>query len=1187
MKKVFLYGLPLMVAGSIYCSAANAADVITTSKNTKATELFRSLKQKRHGAPKVNAVGFKNAMAPKAGTTLADPIAQIKGDLVQFLSDEEGNIWYYTQKNTKRDDLFNSYITKSEITIYNNNHELAGTITVDVPEDMSVNMITPYGTITKKFFDLNDKDSELLVELHEVGNAENNYQDTYHTHVYHLDGTKATEYEGAGVFLNIVKNAWTKYQRFVLTNSKFEEVPDKTYPDGSPYKTSMAHINIYKPASYGSSEPTMEKEFAIDNDYTYYGNDETPMTIYNVDGDPYYVISHYSKIYDSGEIDETTQYFIPTKDNSVIIKSYDKNYTLVDDLDIPIPAAPDTDYRMAQFGKLSEWSITRNKFTNDGKLSYVIAYVDMTTKVDDFRYSFVTYNNEGKEINTICDGVYKTWFNLSDIPGAEKQMAFMQFVDDDEEQQQIKIVNLPSLTDTKIMRAVIEDNTISTVLNRYGKADDYKYIVKVSTGDVDNDGNVIAKIMWLDKDLKFDHFTKFNLGQDAENFSLTLSDAYTNPYLFNTNDKLEFFFQAKVKQNGSSKLDNVYMVGDEDGNILHSFENGEKGRIMSMGCFDSGANGNELYTAYSNDDNKSYTYEFFKLPLTKFEKGGTGTKEDPYLVASAGDMLQISTEPGASYKMVDNIDMDTYNNISASWEPIADFTGSFDGDNHAITNLNINTTSSSVGIFGNLQENAEVKNLVIAEPNITLTDNNSTVGTLAASAIKSNVSNVHVYDAKIAGDASATVGGIVGEGALETNISEVSFNDGEINAPNAGSVGGIIGDIRTSTVVEAAAVKNTDITAARTVGGIVGAAMQSTVKNSRFNGKLTAENTVGGIMGNSNAAVVDKCIFDGTVKATMPNWTGFAAAGIIGSLDADWSGSTTPIVKNNIVKGEIIAEETATDGEAGDGGEAFEDKTVHRIVGYTIANEYYEENETPRTEARLSANWAVNTTKVKGATVTSADGNSVEGLDVAETDITKESLTGVGYGFGTEAATPWKESGATFPVLFFENDVKALVLSDSYITMEKDATAEIEAQSFGNDKTAISATSSAPAIVEVSATESKDGTAKFTLTAKADGAADINVTAGNITVVCQVVVSTPSGIETATVANGNSMRILPGNGFIKAEGATSISVYAANGSNVAKVNGSTVSTSQMGKGLFIVVATDAQGNKQNAKVIIK
>ena len=211
----------------------------------------------------------------------------------------------------------------------------------------------------------------------------------------------------------------------------------------------------------------------------------------------------------------------------------------------------------------------------------------------------------------------------------------------------------------------------------------------------------------------------------------------------------------------------------------------------------------------------------------------------------------------------------------------------------------------------------------------------------------------------------------------------------------------------------------------------------------------------------------------------------------------------------------------------------------------------------------------------------------MEGLDVAETDITKESLTGVGYGFGTEAATPWKESGATFPVLFFENDVKALVLSDSYITMEKGATAEIEAQSFGNDKTAISATSSAPAIVEVSATESKDGTAKFTLTAKADGAADINVTAGNITVVCQVVVSTPSGIETATAANGNSMRILPGNGFIKAEGATSISVYAANGSNVAKVNGSTVSTSQMGKGLFIVVATDAQGNKQNAKVIIK
>lgn len=62
---------------------------------------------------------------------------------------------------------------------------------------------------------------------------------------------------------------------------------------------------------------------------------------------------------------------------------------------------------------------------------------------------------------------------------------------------------------------------------------------------------------------------------------------------------------------------------------------------------------------------------------------------------------------------------------------------------------------------------------------------------------------------------------------------------------------------------------------------------------------------------------------------------------------------------------------------------------------------------------------------------------------------------------------------------------------------------------------------------------------------------------------------------------------MPGIGCIKAEGASTISVYAANGSQVAKASGSQVATSQIGKGVFVVVATDADGNKQTAKVIIK
>lgn len=1182
MKNVILYSLPLMVAGSIYCNAAQANGTLATGQNTAATELMKSLKNKVHAAPRAKAVGFGNAAAKAATDATGSAIGEMKGKTVSFLSDENGNVWYYTQKTTYKDNSWGAAISKAEIEIFNNKHESAGTITVDVPEGMSVNAVTPYGTITKKFFDLNDKDYELLVELHQTGNADNNYQGKYYTYVYHLDGTKTMEFEGSGVFLNIVKNAWTKYQRFVLTNANYEAVDGKTYEDGSPYMTTMAHINIYKPASWGSSEPAVEKEFTVDEDYTYYGNDEVPVTIYNIGGDPYYVISHYSKIYDSGQTDEDTGFFVPTEDNSVVIQTYDKNYNLVDDINIPIPEASDTKYRMAQIGNFADWSVSKNMFTNDGNLAYVVTYYDMTTKVDDYRYSFVAYDHQGNKINTICDGVYNTWFKLNSIPGAEEQMAFMQYVDDDEEQQQIEIVNIPSLEGSKTMRAYIDDNMISTVMNRYGDADNYKYLVKVSQGEVDKNNNVIAKIMWLNQNMKIDHFTKFNLGPNAENFMLTLSDTYVDPYLFNTNDKMEFFFQTKIKKEGSNALENRYMIGDEDGNILHTFANNDKGTISSMGCFDSGENGKEMYVAYTDENNSYYDYNFYKLPLTKFDKGGDGSANNPYLIASAGDLLQVSQEPTANYKLAGDIEMATYNNTNASWTPISNFSGKFDGNNHHINDLTLNTNQANVGLFADLEQNAEVKNLILTNPDITLNEQNSTVGTVAATSISANISNVHVYNVDISGDADATVGGIIGQAALNSKVSEVSVNDADIKVPNSSAVGGIAGDIRTSTTIEAAAVKNTDITGANNVGGIVGTTLQSTVQNAHFTGNLTAENTVGGIIGSNSETATDKCIFEGTVTANNASmWNGYSAAGIIGSLAADWTESTTPIVTNNIVKGQI---ETVNIDNAKD---ATTDNTVHRIVGRTIANDTEQDSE-QKTEKRLANNWAVNTTTVNGNTISSTDENGVEGYDAAETDISAESLAQIGYAFGTSAASPWKDSGASLPVIYFENNVKAIVVSQNSITLEKDATAEIAACAYGDDNAEISATSSAPEIVEVASTEKdEDDITMIGIKAKASGTANINISAGNITVVCAVTVNETSGISATTTDNGSGMRILPGNGTIMADGATSINVYSADGSNVASTNASTIATSKMGKGMFIVVATDAKGNKQTAKVIIK
>lgn len=1180
MKNVILYSLPLMVAGSIFCSTVNAANsVAADQKNQVASELVKSLKAKRHLAPRTGVMGFKNCTANIAKVNSNKPFAQLQTPVLNFLSDEDGNVWYYTQESTYRDGSFGAAISKSTINVYDNNHELAGTLTVEIPDDMTVNAITPYGTITKKFFDLNDKDSEVLVELHEVGNVENNFQGKYHTQVYHLDGTKSMEFEGAGVFLSIKKNSWSKYQRFVLTSKKVEASEDRTDESGNPLMVDMAYIDIYKPASWGK-DPEVEHTFKQDLEYTYYGNDEMPITIYNVDGEPYYVLAHYSKIYDSGQESEDTDFFVPTKDNSYIIKTFDKNYNIVDDLDIPIEPASDTDFRMVQIGNFADMSVTKDLFDDTDNLAYVLTYCDMTTKVDDYRYKFVAFDNKGNKIKDICDGVYKTWFKLNSIDGAEDQMAFMQYIDDDETMQQVKIVNIPSGENNITMPDHIDGKLISTVMNRYGTKDNYKYLMKINEGDTDGKGNVIANVAWLNKDMTVDHYTSYNLGSQAENFSLTLADTYVNPYLFNTNDKLEFFFQAKVKQKGGTKLDNVYMVGDEDGNILHTFENGDKGTISSMGCFKASEGNNEMYVAYSND-NGMYNFDFYKLPLTKFEKGGDGTAENPYLIATAGDLLQINGEPAANYKMVDDIKMDTYNNVNSTWIPIKNFTGKLDGDNHYIADLNIKSTESSVGLFSELGENSEVKNLVLAAPKVEIESQNSTIGTLAASAISGNIENVHVYNAEMSGTSSATVGGIVGQAALNSNISTVSFNNGSIDNAEASSVGSIAGDIRTSTTIKAAAANNVSIKAQSSVGGIVGAAMQSTVSDSHANGEFSAENTVGGIVGSNNATVVNKCIFDGTVNVSEASWSGLSAAGIVGALEADWSGSKTAIITNNIANGTVNIKSEDADGATDDG-------TLHRIVGRTIANEYYEPGETVQTEQRLANNWAINTMTVAGKTVTSSDETSVEGYDANASDITKESLGGVGFGFGTTADQPWKESGSTMPVLFFENNLMALVLSQDYIVMDEDETNDkLTVAAYGADINEAEVTVEDESVVEITETEVTDETAIIKLHAKKDGETNVNITLGKTTVSCKVKVNGVSGISEATVNTGNGLVIVPGNGCVKADGAVTMNVYTICGAKAAKANGSSVSTSQLGKGMFIVEATDANGNKTTAKVVIR
>jgi len=191
-----------------------------------------------------------------------------------------------------------------------------------------------------------------------------------------------------------------------------------------------------------------------------------------------------------------------------------------------------------------------------------------------------------------------------------------------------------------------------------------------------------------------------------------------------------------------------------------------------------------------------------------------------------------------NYFLVNNIDLSSIDN----WTPLGTFTGELNGLNHSINNLVINRTANYLGLFSNII-NADIRNLTILDPKITLTVPNTTVylyiGSLAGSAVSSTITNVNVSE-------SIGVDGFV----RVVNTGTASSYNSE--ATTSAKIGGLLGQITSgsSTLSEISNTKvSIDIQGTRWVGGLVGA-VESTanlnIQDSAFLGNLKAINVTNG-----------------------------------------------------------------------------------------------------------------------------------------------------------------------------------------------------------------------------------------------------------------------------------------------------------------------------------------------------
>lgn len=227
---------------------------------------------------------------------------------------------------------------------------------------------------------------------------------------------------------------------------------------------------------------------------------------------------------------------------------------------------------------------------------------------------------------------------------------------------------------------------------------------------------------------------------------------------------------------------------------------------------------------------------------------GSGTEEDPYKIKSGNDLafaaqkVNDSAEnyASASYVLEDDVDLGYMTWMPIGKTSVAAFKGSFDGNGHKISGMNVSDKDNSVyayyGLFGCLDD-AEVKNLTV-EGEIYCGETSGYAGGIAGSAVGNTTVENCANAALISAKAGVSVGGIVGKCRKSSDIGYgnddntvkfincvnkgVIFMSGEDKSISSeGTAGGIVGFSKNCVQFENCA-NFADVTGANIAAGICG-----------------------------------------------------------------------------------------------------------------------------------------------------------------------------------------------------------------------------------------------------------------------------------------------------------------------------------------------------------------------------
>ena len=184
------------------------------------------------------------------------------------------------------------------------------------------------------------------------------------------------------------------------------------------------------------------------------------------------------------------------------------------------------------------------------------------------------------------------------------------------------------------------------------------------------------------------------------------------------------------------------------------------------------------------------------------------------IIKTAKDMQKLHQSPNANFKLAGNIDMTEYN-IGEGWEPVKNFTGTFDGRGYTINNLTIyRPTQSYIGLFAEIKPGGKVMNLTLKDSAVTGEDY---TGVLAGTT-SGTIRNVIIKNGSVTGvDKVGAIAGSLQQGEVNSTKVNINLVNGETQ------VGGLVGVLNSGKVYECLSQVAT-INGSQTVGGFAGSA---------------------------------------------------------------------------------------------------------------------------------------------------------------------------------------------------------------------------------------------------------------------------------------------------------------------------------------------------------------------------